>query len=449
VLKDNSLYLIDSSSFFEDTQEAFLGAPLIYSGNRDVTFLFGFLKALLTVRQELRINVWIILISKECFADVRENDLTEVLKFMEEMGMPVISSRNLPAIVICQRYAASATAIYSNNEAMLQFARQDLCVIRSNRRKSYEYFSSDMVQRKYGVLPEYMPTFLALTQGSKDTVITKNQAVRLIEVFGKLESIFSGLATFPSTGLRFKLTENEIIITKRYQNLRPRGSETDQQICSNRSYSILLDTVKNAEHLHSMGFHSLTRLLPLSSEVDRTIEVIQENSSPDIINNKDALSALSNRLQNTNVWAIDTESSNRDPRSATLFGIAFSSGNGWSGYVPLLDHDLRGISPQEALKMIATQLQDKTKRYIGHNIKYDYLLLRRNGVHLQSIHFDTMLAAFECYGDLEFLNLGFLSERFLGKSNPSFTEIFGKSESPWDIPVSKLAVHSASVVRHK
>ncbi len=65
-----------------------------------------------------------------------------------------------------------------------------------------------------------------------------------------------------------------------------------------------------------------------------------------------------------------------------------------------------------------------------------------NTPRLKSIHFDTMLAAFECYGDLDFLNLGFLCEKYLGKAKPSYQEMLGKKESPWDIPVTKLAEHA-------
>jgi len=55
-----------------------------------------------------------------------------------------------------------------------------------------------------------------------------------------------------------------------------------------------------------------------------------------------------------------------------------------------------------------------------------------------------MLAAYECYGDLDFLNLGFLSKTFLGKVNPSYKEILGNNSSPWDIPLAKLAEHATA-----
>jgi DNA polymerase I-like protein with 3'-5' exonuclease and polymerase domains len=50
-------------------------------------------------------------------------------------------------------------------------------------------------------------------------------------------------------------------------------------------------------------------------------------------------------LANTEEVAIDTESSSKDPRLATLFGIAFSVDNGWSCYVPLLDVIFQVNSP--------------------------------------------------------------------------------------------------------
>ena len=444
MVNDKDILLIDSSSLFEATNKAFFGTPLIINSGRDFTFLYGILKNLLILRRELWILTGIVLIPRECFADTCEREILDAVKFIEEMGIPVINAKNTSSIDICYKYAPTVTVIYSRNEAMLQYARQDLCIVRNTKSNGYEYLYSDTVLRKYGVVPDHVTTFLALTNGQKDSIITKNQAVRLIEIFGKLESIFAGLASFPNAGLRAKLSENEALIFTRYHNLIPTEGDKDQLIFDSHEFSLLLDTEHNDRRLHSIGLHSLTRLLSLPVKEDNTLRVKFEHSSCEIIDNKEAVEALRSRLLNTHVWAIDTESSSRDPRSATLFGIAFSSDNGWSGYVPLLDHDLKGISPQEVLSVIKKPLEDRGKKFVGHNIKYDYLLLRRNGIHLRSIHFDTMLAAFECYGDLDFLNLGFLSEILLGKGNPSYKEILGKNDSPWDIPVAKLAAHATT-----
>ena len=442
MVTDRGIFLIDSSSLFEETHNRFLGTPLIVEGGKDNTFLYGFLKYLLTLRFKLGISNAVVLISRECWGGASEQEIKEAAQLIAEIGIQVINEKNSSIVDICHKYAPTARAIYSDNEALLQFACKDLCIVRNNDTNGYDYLFSDTVLQKYGVTPDRIPTFLALTSGPKESVITRNQAVRLIDVFGNLEEIFAGRSSFPNPGLRANLTENEGIILARYQILTPSEKGNDKLIGKSGKFPQLLNTEKNVELLHSLGLHSLTRLLGPPSKESHTIQAKSEGSSYEIMYNVRALKALSRRLASAQEVAIDTESSSRDPRSATLFGIAFSFDDGWSCYVPLLDHDLKAISPQKVVSVIKTQLESSGKKFIGHNLKYDYLLLRRNDIHLKSIYFDTMLAAFECYGDLEFLNLGFLSEKFLGKGKPSYKEMLGKKESPWDIPVTKLARHA-------
>jgi len=442
MVTDRGIFLIDSSSLFEETHKTFLGTPLIVEGGKDNTFLYGFLKYLLTLRFKLGISAAVALISRECWSGASEQEVKEAAQLIAEIGIPLINDKKSSIIDICHKYAPTAGAIYSENELLLQFARKDLCIVRSNDTNGYDYLFSDTVLQKYGVTPDRIPTFLALTSGPKDSVITRNQAVRLIDVFGDLEEIFAGRSSFPNPGLRANLTENEGIIFARYQILTPSERGHDRLISKSGGFPHSLNTERNVGLLHSLGLHSLTRLLSLPSKENHTIQAKSEGSSYEIMDNERALKALRRRLANAEEVAIDTESSSRDPRSATLFGIAFSFDDGWSCYVPLLGHDLKGISPQKVVSVIKTQLENSGKKFIGHNIKYDYLLLRRNGIHLKSIYFDTMLAAFESYGDLEFLNLGFLSGKFLGKGKPSYKEMLGKKESPWDIPVTKLAQHA-------
>ena len=425
MVKDRSLFLIDSSSLLEETNKTFLGTPLFFHDGKNVTFLYGFLKRLLRLRRELGINVGIVLVSQECCGDVDQQEIKEAVRLIEKMGVSVIYTKDSSIIDICHKYSPRAEAIYSENEALLQFARQDLCIIRSNGSIGYDYLFSETVRKKYGVDPDKIPTFLSLTKGPKESVITTNQAKRLIEVFGNLEGIFSGRSSFANSGLGRRITENEGTIFARYKMFTPSEEEKDLVINNDWEVSRPLDTNQNRNLLHGMGFHSLTRLLSLpSSQGGHAIQVKSEIPSYEIIDNEKTLKTLRRRLVNTEVCAIDTESSSTDPQSATIFGIAFCGNNGWSCYVPLVDHDLKGISSQKVLSTIKTCLEGG-KKFIGHNIKYDYLLLRRNGIHLKSIHFDTMLAAFECYGDLEFLNLGFLSEKFLGKGKLSFKEVLG------------------------
>ena len=67
-------FLIDATFIFENTHKAFLGAPLFVKGGQDRTFLFGFLRDFLRLRNSIGIKGGLIAIGKETYAvSEREN----------------------------------------------------------------------------------------------------------------------------------------------------------------------------------------------------------------------------------------------------------------------------------------------------------------------------------------------------------------------------------------
>src|SRR4030043_645597 len=132
MVTDRGLFLIDSSSLFEETHKTFFGTPLIVEGGKDNTFLYGFLKYLLTLRFKLGISPEIVLISRECWAGASDQEVKETVQHITEIGIPVVDEKISSIVEICHKYAPTARAIYSEKEALLQFARKDLCRVRNN-----------------------------------------------------------------------------------------------------------------------------------------------------------------------------------------------------------------------------------------------------------------------------------------------------------------------------
>jgi DNA polymerase-1 len=125
------------------------------------------------------------------------------------------------------------------------------------------------------------------------------------------------------------------------------------------------------------------------------------------------LDELEKMIRSAKVCSVDTEASGKDPRNAVLYGAAFSVIEKQALYVPLMQPDLDGISPDEVRTRLAKVFASKTN-FVGHNIKFDYVIFRKHGIRLRCVHFDTMLAAQECFGDWEFFNLGEVARRLLG-----------------------------------
>ena len=446
MVKDKELYLIDATACFDRTRQAFVEAPLLLNNGEDSTFIYGFLRDFLILRNDLRVDKGIVLVSRDCRDVVSEQQIQKIVDVLENLNIPVVNAAQSSALDICHKFASHATAIYTENDAILCFASGKRYIIRRKTRSEYEYFGSAAVKRKYGIEPDNIATFLSLTRGQKDSVISKNQAIRLIESIGSLEQIYERQHEIPTLGLLSRIKDNEAIILSRYHNLIPsvNSEDTFPDMCNGYAFSV--NSKWNEAFLNKLGLHSLIRRLKLPAKVDSNYTVVpSKTSNYEIIDTEKALKALRNKLLETEICAIDTEASSKDSHSATLFGIAFSNGK-WNCYVPMLEKDLKSISAKKVLRDIKGVLEDKDKKYIGHNIKYDYVLLRRHGIKLKTIYFDTMLAAFECYGDLDFLNLGFLSKKLLGKTKSPFKEMLGKTDSPWDIPLDKLAGHACEDV---
>ena len=139
--------------------------------------------------------------------------------------------------------------------------------------------------------------------------------------------------------------------------------------------------------------------------------------------------------------AIDTETSGKDPRTATLYGVSLAVREGQAFYVPLIQSDLDGLRPDDVRARLKVALSRRLK-LVGHNLKYDFTVLHRHGIDVQELHFDTLLAAHECFGDWDFWNLSALAKKLLGAKVLRYREIVAKGETFLGRPFKELVEHA-------
>jgi DNA polymerase I-like protein with 3'-5' exonuclease and polymerase domains len=143
----------------------------------------------------------------------------------------------------------------------------------------------------------------------------------------------------------------------------------------------------------------------------------------------------------TTTCAIDTEATDKDPRRAELLGVSFCFKQGEAFYVPLTSEDLRGLDSAQVLRALQ-EIARCGAIFIGHNVKYDDVLLRRHGVALSNIGFDTMLGAHECFHDWEFFNLKHLAQVLLGKTIRKYGEVVKDHKSLLEVPFQRLVQYA-------
>ena len=93
------------------------------------------------------------------------------------------------------------------------------------------------------------------------------------------------------------------------------------------------------------------------------------------------------------------------------------------------------------MKPLRDLLEDQAVRKTAHNAKYDMLVLRRAGVTLRGLDFDTMLASYVLDPGRRSHGLDVLSLEFLDHSMMSYADLCGKGKSA--IPFDQCSVDSA------
>jgi len=135
-----------------------------------------------------------------------------------------------------------------------------------------------------------------------------------------------------------------------------------------------LDTDRNRQLLRTYGFHSLLPLL--ANPTDVRLDLNEITPRPDsyhaVVDGK-GIQELESLLLSSRQCSIDTESDDKDPREGVLLGVAFSVKDGEAYFVPLIEDDLKGLGKDDVLKFLK-RICDSDIGFIGHNIKYDYLV---------------------------------------------------------------------------
>ncbi len=90
-----------------------MSAPLLLAGTDDNTFVYGFLRDFLLLRNDLRIEAGIVVISCDCREVASEQEIQRVGSLLKKLGVPAVISENSSAVDICHKYVLKATAIYA------------------------------------------------------------------------------------------------------------------------------------------------------------------------------------------------------------------------------------------------------------------------------------------------------------------------------------------------
>ena len=365
-----------------------------------------------------------------------------IRKSVVAFNLPSVDLPNYEADDLIATYAEQILAkgakvtIVSSDKDLMQLYRKDVRLFDPMKNK---FITSEDIVTKFGVGPEKVIDVQSLAGDSSDNVpgvpgIGVKTAAELINKYGTLEKLLDNAQEIKQNKRRETLIENrdKAIISKKLVTLM-KDAPVERKIEEFQLKEI--DKNKLYKFLREMEFNRL-----LSSVIsaygepeleEATIEVKPEKKQKNInkknyylITSEKEIDEWINEAEEAGELAIDTETSSLDAHQADLVGISLSTKIGKACYIPI-GHKFKGCIKKEiVIKKLKPLLEDKSVKKIGQNIKFDFIVLFKQGIEMNSME-DTMLMSYVLDAGKNRHNMDTLSEIHLQHKTISFKEIVG------------------------
>lgn len=141
-----------------------------------------------------------------------------------------------------------------------------------------------------------------------------------------------------------------------------------------------------------------------------------------LVDSKEKEMDLLKKLETTNSYCFDTETTGLDPLTADLIGVAFAIKKGEAYYLPIDENKEKATKQLAKYKVI---FENTTKEVIAHNLKYDLAILQNYDIELKGKFFDTMIAHYLLQPDMKH-KMDILAENYLNYQPMPIEDLIGK-----------------------
>jgi DNA polymerase I len=371
--------------------------------------------------------------------DELREQVEPIHEIVRAMGLPLICVEGVEADDVIGTLARQASVqrrqviISTGDKDMAQLVDDHTTLVNT---MTDTVMNAEGVEQKFGIPPELIIDFLALTGDKVDNIpgvpgVGEKTALGLLQGLGGLDAIYGSLDKVAELSFRGAKTMAAKLLAekdKAYMSYALATIKTDVEL------ELTLEQLHNGEPDRErlvdwytrMEFRSWLEELLGSEEAEAAIAVELDY---DIVTDQVALDAWLQRLEEAELFAFDTETTSLDYMQAQIVGVSFAVEAGEAAYVPLA-HDYLGAPAQldreSVLQQLKPLLEDEQQAKVGQNLKYDASVLANHGITLRGIRFDTMLESYVLDSTATRHDMDSLALKYLGQKTIHFEEIAGK-----------------------
>ena len=402
--------------------------------------------------------------------DELRSQIQPIHDVIRAMGMPLISIGGVEADDVIGTYAVQATekkqpvVISTGDKDIAQLVNEHISLVNT---MTDAVLDREGVIAKFGIPPELIIDFLALLGDKSDNIpgvpgVGEKTALGLLQGLGDIDSIYQRLDEVETLSFRgaktmaAKLKEHRELAYLSYQ-LATIKTDVEVDLAVDELANQAPDNEKLLNLFIDLEFKTWINELSgdaATAQPKSSSQAIEPSSQPSVVApstinyetilDQQQFSNWLQKLQNSQLMAVDTETTSLNYMVADLVGISLAVEAGEAAYIPF-GHDYLG-APQQlpremVLEAIKPILEDPQIKKVGQNLKYDTSVLAQHGIDLKGIAYDTMLESYVINSVATRHDMDSLAQHYLDVETTSFTEIAGKGAS--QLTFNQIALEQA------
>ena len=501
----NTVYILDSYGLIYRCYFAFINRPLTNKDGNNVSAIFGFFRNLHSILKHYNPQfIACAMDSKtatfrhEMYKEYKATrnktpeDLHAQIPWIDEiltdLGIPVLQCDGYEADDIIATVAkkcaqqGKSCRILSGDKDLMQLVTETTQILKPDHADVWKVTGPQGVQAEWGVPPEQLLDLLSLYGDSADNIpgvqgVGVKTAGKLLEQYKNLDGIYEHIDEIKGA-MQKKLIDGKENAYFSQKLIRLCDTVPCSDIDDAVNNPIQLNFEKAAQKLNQYGVPAVakqyaelavesgtstnaTTIIQTQAENTQTeqvpsLEVKQNKGDYSVVTNLEELQNYINLIEeNEKIVAFDCETTSLDTLNTQLVGFSLSSQAGKGIYVPLytsnLFENLDFIPQEKALEQIARLFNNPQVTVILHNGKFDYKVLRSNGIKINNNKVscklvDTMIAEWLLNSDKTGKNsysLEYLAETKLGLKGIEYEDLVPKGQTFADLPVEKAYPYAA------
>ena len=454
------LFLIDGYAMLYRAHFAMIRNPLINSKGMHTSALFGFTSQVLKLLRQEKPDYLMAAFdsskktfrhdryteykaTREKMPDEMREQLPYLWQLMEAMRIPTMESPGFEADDIIGTLAKQGEAegfdiyIVSGDKDFMQLVNDHIYLYSpSGRQAELKIFDREGVVDKWGVPPEKIIDLFGLMGDSSDNIpgvmgVGEKTAVKLLNEYGSLVNALDHADKVKNKRAREGLQNcreaailsQELVTIKTDMDL---DTNFDDMATDGFDVNVLDGLFRELE------FQALqTQLNAFHGEVP-TQEKRPEKNYKALIELNDIHSFV-DKVETGEWLSFDLETTSVEPMRCDIVGLSFSTTKDSGVYIPIhykeKESDLFDDHLSKVLDVLRPMMENENIPKTGQNVKFDALILRKSGIHVKGIKFDTLLAAHLLKPDSRSLKLDNLSMEHLEYRMVPITDLIGKGRS--------------------